>query len=93
MANLNEAYDGLGTGFDKRQRCCGSQFYNADFTITVGRKQVNIATVKGILERNKSLESMGSKPIAPIWVELGLTQDEYQFVLKKYRKMTESRKN
>lgn len=93
MANLNEAYDGLGTGFDKRQRCCGTEFYSPTLVITVGRKQINVAVVKGILERNKSLASMGSIPIAPIWTELGLTHEEYQFVLKKYRKMTQTHHN
>jgi len=88
MANLNEAYDGLGIGFDNRSRCCGSQFYNKDLIITVGRKKVNIANVKAILERNKAMTEMGGRPHVSIWTELGLTHEEYLFLLKKYRKMT-----
>ena len=88
MSNLNEAYNGLGIGFDKRSRCCGSEFYNKDQHITVGKKIINIANVKTILERNKTMEKMGGRSHAPIWVELGLTHEEYLFLLKKYRKIT-----
>lgn len=93
MSSLNEAYDGLGIGFDNRQKCCGSQFYNMNAHISVGRKSVNITAIKAILERNQALKSMGSVPNMPVWTELGLTREEYLYVLKKYRKETESKIN
>ena len=86
MADLNEAYIGFGVGHDKRQRCCGAQYYQPNQFITVNGKQVSIPQIKSILERNKSLKQMNIKPHQPIWLELGLTEQEYRYIYQKLKK-------
>lgn len=81
MANLNEAYLGLNR-HDTRTSCCGSQFSSTLFTLPNG-KTVDLSAIKAIFQRNSMLQTMNIRARMPVWEELGLTLQEYQYILRR----------